>query len=71
MPYIVIAAIDSLDPNPERLEFDTFHEAQDWIAEEIAHRVDFDIQHSPYLVSEEDRENMEQAEAALIRLEEV
>ena len=71
MSYIVIAAIDYLDPNPERLEFDTFDEAQDWICEEIMHRVDYQVQHSPYSVSEEDRDSLEQVEASLIRLEEV
>lgn len=68
MPYTVTQYADSLDPNPERFEFDTWHEAEDWYWEEIERRVQFQVDHSPHTVSDEERRHMEEQERQLIRI---
>ena len=68
--YVVTYAVDHLDPNPTTKTFDTFDEAHDWLAEEMERRVQFAVDHSPYRVSEKDRDQMLEGEASLARLEE-
>ena len=43
---------------------------EDWINEEVDRRVDFDVQHSPYTISEEERIGMEELERCHIKIEE-
>jgi len=62
---IVTAAIDSLDPSPEVIAFADVAEAQDWVAEEVDRRVQHEIDHSPYPVSEANRTAMSQVEFSL------
>lgn len=69
--YKVTYAIDSLDPNPETIIFDSFYEAEDYIAEESERRVSFIVQHSPYSISDRDLESIRESEMSLIRIEEV
>lgn len=71
MTYQVIAAVDSLDPNPEFHEFDTFEEASDFIYEEINRRVSFQVEHSPYPVTDQDLKEIEETELELFRLQRV
>lgn len=62
MTYTVTQYADYMDPNPERFEFDTWDEAEDWYHEEIERRVQHQVDHSPYPVSEKEREHMEENE---------
>jgi hypothetical protein len=69
--YKVTYAIDSLDTDPTIKIFDFFDEAQDFITEEVSLRVQWFVDHSPYMISEEEREHQEEIEYTLVRLEEV
>ena len=69
--YKVTYACDSYDPNPIVKTFDEWYEMQDWITEEVEHRVQFFVDHSPYMVTEKERTNQEQLEYSLIQIKEV
>jgi hypothetical protein len=69
--YKVTYAIDYLDTDPTIKIFDFFDEAQDFITEEVSLRVQWFVDHSPYMISEEEREHQEEIEYTLVRLEEV
>lgn len=66
MTITVTYAIDSLDPNPAVELFDTMSEAQDWIADEMQRRIEWVVSHSPYPISEDELDEMREAEYALI-----
>ncbi len=68
--WVVTYAIDSLDPSPLVMSFDTWDEAHDWLAHEIDQRVQYIVDHSPYSVTEEEREEIVESETALARVEE-
>jgi len=67
--YIVTQAVDSLDPSPERKVFLDEYEAQDYVSESLSHRMDHIVQHSPYAVSEQEYEELQEQELALINIE--
>ena len=69
--YKVTYPCDSLDPNPTIKIFDCFNEMEDWISEELEHRISYTVQHSPFTISEEEYVAIEENERALIRIEEV
>ena len=69
--YKVTYAIDSLDPNPTIKKFDDFDEMQDWISDELSHRVQWSVDHSPYSISEAERAALEEQEYSLINIEEL
>jgi len=69
--YKVTYAIDSLDPSPTVKEFDEYNEMQDWIIDEVSHRVQWSVDHSPYSLSEKDRQDLEQTEYSLINIKEL
>ena len=69
--YKVTYAIDSLDTNPTIKIFDFHHEMEDWISEEVSCRVQWFVDHSPYMISEEEREQQEELEYSLVRIEEI
>ena len=62
---------DSLDPNPIKEEFTLFNEVEDFISEEVARRVQWEVDHSPYEINEEERANLEEQAHALINILEV
>jgi len=67
---VVTAAIDSLDPSPDVIAFADVAEAQDWVAEEVDRRVQHQVDHSPYPVSEANRTAMSQVEFSLFTITE-
>ena len=67
---IVTAAIASLDPSPDVIAFADVSEAEDWVAEEVERRVQHEIGHSPYPVSEANRTAMSQVEFSLFTITE-
>lgn len=69
MKYVVTYAIDHLDPKPDQWEFDTEHEAIDFLHEEIARRVSHLIAHSPYSFSEEEYAGLHETEVSLCRID--
>lgn len=67
---VVTSAIDSLDPSPEVIAFAYVSEAEDWVAEDVERRVQHQIDHSPYPVTEADREAMTEVEFTLFTITE-
>jgi len=71
MRYRVTIAVDSLDPNPEVTEFEDFYEAEDFIHDSVNQSVQWLMSHSPYIIEEEEYEELLEQEMALTRLEEI
>jgi hypothetical protein len=69
--YKVTIAVDSLDPNPTVKVFDLFDEASDYIHESVEQSVQWRVDHSPYTITEEEREMMYEEEFQLCLLEEI
>lgn len=64
----VTYAVDSLDTQPDEAEFETEWEAIEFATEEMARRVDFQVQHSPYSMSEKEVRELEELESQLVRI---
>ena len=69
MTITVTYAIDTLDPNPAVELFDTMSEAHDWIAEEMESRIEWQVSHSPYPISDDELDEMRETEFTLVRIE--
>ncbi len=69
--WLVVAAIDSMDPSPELHLFTSEEEAQDFISEAINGRLDYIVQHSPHSISEKELEGLQEQETQLFQLMEV
>jgi len=69
MTYKVTYAIDSLDPAPTVKTFDSEWGAIEWLSDEIDSRVQFQVEHSPYIVSESELDELRVTEASLARIE--
>ena len=68
--YYLNTGLAWVDPNPTIKYFEFFEDMEDWINEEVQRRVDFTVQHSPYTISEEELEEIEQQERCHIKIEE-
>ena len=71
MNYKVTYAIDSLDTNPVIKTFDDHYDMEEWLNDEVQHRIDYTVQHSPYTISEEEYKEIEEYEYSLVRIEEI
>lgn len=71
MPWKVTYAIDSLDSQPDEAEFEEQWEALDFATEEMHRRVQFQIEHSQYSLSEQDVREIEEHETQLIRIDHI
>ena len=71
MNYKVTYASDYLDPNPTIKIFEEHYEMEEWVNDEVQRRIEFQTQHSPFFISEDDYKDMEDTEYALIRIEEI
>lgn len=69
--YQVTYACDSNDPKPTVKTFEFFDEMQDYITQEVEHRVQWFVDHSPYAISEKDRQDQEQFEYSLVQIKEL
>lgn len=69
IPHIVTIACDHLDPSPVVERFDTEAEALDWLGDEIERRVNFEVQHSPYSLSDSDVDAIREQITELARIE--
>lgn len=65
---VVTAASDSLDPHPDVIAFESVWEAEDFIAYEIENRVQYRVDHSPYPVTEDERDQWAEDEAQLFQI---
>jgi hypothetical protein len=66
---VVSASVDSM-ASPEVIAFDTDYEARDWVEEEISRRVQHQVEHSPYAISDLEIEGMIEQESALFNVRE-
>ena len=71
MNYKVTYAIDSLDTNPVIKTFEHEYEAEECLNDEVQHRIDYTVQHSPYNISDKEYKEIEEYEYSLVRLEKV
>ena len=69
MKYKVTYAIDSLDTQPVVKLFDEEYEAEEWLHNEVQERMDYTVQHSPFSISEEEYQEIEEYEYSLVRIE--
>ena len=68
--YQVIYSADYLDSKPlvKYFEDEEFDELEDFLTEEVARRVQWSVDHSPYQVDEEERQSFEEIEWSLIQI---
>ena len=68
--YQVIYSADYLDSNPlvKYFEDEEFNELEDFLIEEVERRVQWSVDHSPFLVDEEERQSFEEIEWTLIQI---
>jgi len=71
MNYKVTYAIDSLDSNPTIKTFNEHYEMEEWVHDEVQRRIEFQIEHSPFSISEKEYREIEEYEYSLIRIEEI
>ncbi len=69
--YRLTMAIDSLDNNPETIIFDSFCDAEDYYYNEINRRVEFTVSHSPFSLTNEDIQDLEESEQQLLKIEKI
>ena len=69
--YQVTAAVAALDSNPTIKIFNEFYEMEDWIQEEMQQRMEWIVQHSPYSISEEEYQAIEEEEYTLFQIKEL
>ena len=67
---VVTAAVDTLDPSPDVIAFADVSEAEEWVSDEVERRVQYQVDHSPYTVTEDDREAMTEVEFTLFTITE-
>lgn len=67
---VVTLAVDTCDPNPERIAFLDRWDAEQFVAGEISRRVDFIVQHTQQALSGQEIEQLYELEAQLITIEE-
>ena len=69
--YKVTYAVDSLDTNPTIKVFDCSHEAENWIDQQVENAVSWQVEHSPYSISEDELEDLREIEFSNIKYEEI
>lgn len=68
--YQVIYSADYLDSNPlvKYFEDQEYDELEDFLHEEVERRIQWEVDHSPYQVDEEERQMIEEQEWTLIQI---
>ena len=69
MNYKVIYPVDSLDSNPTIKIFNEEYEALEWVENEVQRRIDYIVQHSPFTISEEEYQQIEESEYSLVQIQ--
>ena len=71
MNYKVTYASDYLDPKPIIKFFDEHYKMEEWVHDEVQRRIEFQIEHSPFSISEKEYREIEEYEYSLVRIEEI
>ena len=69
MTWRVTYAIDSMDAQPDEIDFEEQWEALEFLADEMHRRVDFQVQHTPFKLSAGDVREIEEHETQLVRID--
>ena len=69
--FKVTYACFPLDEKPVIKIFEHEYEAEEWLHNEVQERIDYVVQHSPYTISEEEYQEIEENEYTLVKIEEV
>ena len=67
--HVVLEYADTCDTKPESTLYETEHEATDAMFESIEQRVQYVVDHSQYMVSETERDAIEETESELVKME--
>jgi len=67
--HVVLEYSDTCDTKPESTLYETEHEATDAMLEVIEQRVQYVVDHSQYMVSETERDAIEETESELVKME--
>ena len=67
--HIVLEYSDTCDTKPESTLYETEYEATDAMLEAIEQRVQYAVEHSQYMVSETERDAIEETESELVKVE--
>ena len=67
--HVVLEYSDTCDTKPESTLYETEHEATDAMLEAIEQRVQYVVDHSQYMVSETERDAIEETESELVKVE--
>ena len=68
--WLVTAAVDSLDSSPEVIALATESEAVEWVSDAIDSRIEWQVQHSVYMLEESDLDHMREIESVLFTMKE-
>ena len=71
MKYKVTYPIDSLDTKPIIKFFDEHYEIDEWLDDEVQRRIGFEVEHSPFSISEIEYRQLQIYEYSLIKIEEI
>ena len=71
MAYRVTYAIAALDSHPVIKLFEEEWEALEWLGDEIECRINWEVSHSPYSMTEQDIAELYETESTLYRIERV
>ena len=69
MNYKVTYASFPLDKKPVIKTFEHEYEAEEWLHNEVQERISWTVEHSPYTISEEEYQEIEENEYTLVRIE--
>ena len=67
--HVVLEYADTCDTKPESTLYETEHDATDSMLEAIEQRVQYVVDHSQYMVSETERDAIEETESELVKME--
>jgi hypothetical protein len=66
--YKVAVYADMLDTNPTITTYDTEWEAQDAAHDAIEHMTQWEVDHSPYAITEEERDQITERNSLLVKI---
>ena len=69
--YRVTYKAFEMDDKPIVKKFDEWYEAEEWVQDEIARRVDWRVQHTSYYIDDSAYEHFQEEEAALIKVDRI
>jgi hypothetical protein len=69
--YRVTYKAFEMDDKPVVKKFDEWHEAEEWVQDEIARRVDWRVQHTSYYIDDSAYGHFHEEESSLVRVDRI